>query len=246
MKVAAIYDVHGNVSALEAVLEEVGDAGVDEIVVGGDVVPGPLPSEALGIVLDLSIPVRFIHGNGEKAVLAAHRGEPIEGVPERMHETIRWVAGALSAEQLAAIDSWPLTATVTIDGLGDVLFCHATPRNDTEIFTRLTPEERLRPVFGPVAARVVVCGHTHMQFDRRVGDVRVVNAGSAGMPWGEPGAYWLLLDSDGPHPRCTAYDLESAADRLAVPGYPATALYDVRNPPPEAQILEAFEKVALE
>jgi len=246
MKVAAIYDVHGNVSALEAVLQEVRDEGVDEIVVGGDVIPGPLPSEALGIVLDLSIPVRFIHGNGEQAVLAAHRGEEIRGVPESMHDTIRWVAAELSEEQLTVIDSWPLTTGLEIEGLGEVLFCHATPRSDTEIFTRLTPEERLRPVFDGVGADVVVCGHTHMQFDRRVGEMRVVNAGSVGMPWGEPGAYWLLLEDGGVHPRRTAYDLDRAAQRLAVPGYPAAAFYDVRKPPAESEILELFEKAALQ
>jgi putative phosphoesterase len=246
MKVAAIYDIHGNVPALEAVLKEVHDEGVDEILVGGDVVPGPLPGEALAMVLDLSLPVRFIHGNGEQAVLAAHRGEPIEGVPERMHETIRWVAEQLSREQLAAIDAWPLTTAFALEGAGEVLACHATPRNDTEIFTRLTPEERLRPAFDGVRADIVVCGHTHMPFDRRIGEVRVVNAGSVGMPWGEPGAYWLLLGAGGPHPRRTEYDLEDAAERLAVPGYPAAALYDVRTPPSEAQMVEAFEKVALQ
>jgi predicted phosphodiesterase len=80
-----------------------------------------------------------------------------------------------------------------INGLGRVLFCHATPRNDNEIFTRLTAEERLLPVFGEAQGELVVCGHTHMQFDRMVGKTRVVNAGSGGMPFSDPGAEWPLL-----------------------------------------------------
>ena len=78
-------------------------------------------------------------------------------------------------------------------GLGEVLFCHATPRSDVEIFTRLTAEERLFDAFDGVTTPIVVCGHTHMQFDRMIRGIRVVNAGSVGMPFGEPGAYWLLL-----------------------------------------------------
>jgi diadenosine tetraphosphatase ApaH/serine/threonine PP2A family protein phosphatase len=85
---------------------------------------------------------------------------------------------------------------VKIPELGEVLFCHATPRNENECFTRLTPEHRLRSVFEALNVPVVVCGHTHMQFDQMIGRTRVVNAGSVGMPFGEPGADWLLLGPD--------------------------------------------------
>ena len=91
-----------------------------------------------------------------------------------------------------------------------MLFCHATPRNDNEIFTRLTPEEHLLPIFARLNADIVVLGHTHMQFDRMVGTVRVVNAGSVGMSFGEPGADWLLLGPD-VQLRHTRYDLAKAA-----------------------------------
>src|SRR5439155_23988438 len=119
---------------------------------------------------------------------------------------------------------------------GDVLFCHATPRNDVDVFTRLTPEERLLPIFAGAAANVVVCGHTHMQFDRTVGGVRVVNAGSVGMPYGEPGAYWLLL-GPGIRLRHTSYDLEKAAARLRDTKYQQAedfAATNVLRPPSEA------------
>ena len=74
-----------------------------------------------------------------------------------------------------------------------VLFCHATPRNDVDIFTERTPEERLVEIFAGVGADVVVCGHTHMQFERSIAGKRVINSGSVGMPYeNEPGAYWTL------------------------------------------------------
>src|SRR5207244_6733514 len=93
-------------------------------------------------------------------------------------EVVRWVARQLHPEHERLLASWPKKCRVEIRGIGEVLFCHATPRNDTEIFTRLTPEDRLLPVFEGVNAPVMVCGHTHMQFDRKIGSIRVLNAGS--------------------------------------------------------------------
>jgi diadenosine tetraphosphatase ApaH/serine/threonine PP2A family protein phosphatase len=128
-----------------------------------------------------------------------------------------------------------------------VLFCHATPLNDTEIFTRLTREDRLLPVFKNVDAPVVVCGHTHMQFDRIVGHVRVVNAGSVGMPFQDRGAYWLLL---GPHVqlRRTDYDFERAAERVRSTQSPLAdefASRNILNPPSEQQTLEGYAQAEL-
>jgi predicted phosphodiesterase len=75
MRLAALYDIHGNLPALEAVLQELHQAEVDQVVVGGDVVPGPLPRETLACLLHFAIPVQFIHGNGEVAVLQDMAGE---------------------------------------------------------------------------------------------------------------------------------------------------------------------------
>ncbi|MEJ2207385.1 MAG: metallophosphoesterase family protein [Gemmatimonadota bacterium] len=244
MRVAALYDVHGNLPALEAVLDALSDASPDLIVVGGDVVPGPMPSESLAALLSLSIPVRFIHGNGERDALAAHRGEDLSHVPPAFHDAMRWVAKELSPEHLTDMAGWPLTLRLDHPTLGSVLFCHATPRDVREIFTRVTPEERLRPVFDAAGASVVVCGHTHMQFDRSVGNVRVLNAGSVGMPFGEPGAYWALLGGE-IELRHTPYDLPAAAERMGKSGYPATSAFDVLHPPAAAEMLEVFEAAAL-
>jgi predicted phosphodiesterase len=243
MRVAALYDIHGNLPALEAVLDDVRTAGVDSIVIGGDVVPGPLPRETLACLEALEIPVRFLHGNGESAVLAELAGKD-STVPAPFRELIRWSARQLEPEQQRSMARWPSTVRVAIPELGDVLFCHATPRSDTEIFTRLTPEERVAPALAGVDAPLVICGHTHMQFDRMVGSIRVLNAGSVGMPFGEPGAYWLLLGPDVQF-RHTTYDLADAADRIRRTSYPQAAEFatrDILKPRTEQEMLDAFSR----
>ena len=247
MRVAAIYDIHGNLPALEAVLQDIRQADVDHVVVGGDVMPGPMPRETLACLLDLHVPVQFIQGNGDREVLAQMAGTDTGTVPEQFREVMRWVAQQLHPEHERLLASWPKTLRVEIRGLGEVLFCHATPRSDTELFTRLTPEDRLLPVFEGLNVPLVICGHTHMQFDRTIGMVRVVNAGSVGMPFGEPGAYWLLL---GPNVqlRHTTYDLTRAADRIRDTNYPQAqdfAANNVLQPPSEGEVLERFTQVEL-
>ena len=243
-RVAALYDIHGNLPALEAVLADVRAAGVERIVVGGDVLPGPMPRESLACLLDLDLPTHFIQGNGDREVVAPTAG----GVPESFRESMRWNAGQLSAEQRQLVADWPATLRLRIPKLGDVLFCHATPRNDTEIFTRLTAEARLMPIFGTLDVALAVCGHTHMQFDRAVGSVRVVNAGSVGMPFGAAGAYWLLL-GPGVELRPTPYDLAAAAARVRATGYPQAeqfAASSILQPPAEDGILAMFGQTELQ
>jgi putative phosphoesterase len=243
MRIAALYDIHGNLPALEVVLAEIREEAVDQIVVGGDVVPGPMPRECLAALLDTGIPTRFIYGNGERNLLAVHRGEKPARVPAPVLDILRWVADRLPAEQLAAFDEWPRTLTLDVPGLGRVLFCHATPRDENELFTRLTPEDRLRPIFEATGADIVVCGHTHMQFDRMIGDVRVVNAGSVGMPYAAPGAYWLLLESR-VIMRRTRYDMLYATVRIADVEYPGASSMELIDPPSEDRMTELFESAA--
>ena len=243
MRVAAIYDIHGNLPALEAVLDVVHDEGVDQIVVGGDIVPGPMPRACVSALQGLSVPVRFIRGNGERDTLVARRGGELTRVPQSFHEVMHWVAGQLRPQHIRDFAAWPLTLELEIPELGEVLFCHATPRDDNEIFTRATPEPRLWPVFSAVSAAVAVCGHTHMQFDRRVGEVRVVNAGSVGMPFGEPGAYWALIGPRDVELRRTEYDLAAAAMRIQATDYPMD--FAVERPASESEMLELFEAAAL-
>ena len=247
MRVAAIYDIHGNLPALEAVLRAIHEAQVELVVVGGDVVPGPMVRETLSCLMNFNIPVRFIQGNGEIDALAEMSGTGAVRVPEQFREVVRWSAQQLYPEYEHLLASWTKTLRLEISGLGAVLFCHATPRDDNEIFTRLTPEECLLPIFEGLNVSMVVCGHTHMQFDRMIGSTRVVNAGSVGMPFGEPGADWLLLE---PEVRLqhTSYDLAKAAERIRRTSYPQAedfAANYVLHPPLEGKMLEVFTRAGL-
>ena len=259
MRVAALCDIHGNLPALEAVLDEVRRSHVDRVVIGGDLLPGPMPRESLAALAALDVPIDFIHGNGELGVLAqvgapdprtvtywgTTSGEPL---PEPVQEIVRWTARQLRADDEQFVAGWPKTLRVRIPPLGDVLFCHGTPRSETEAFTRLTREGPLIPVFDGLGVDLVVCGHTHMQFDRMIGHVRVVNAGSVGMPFGDPGADWLLLGPD-VDLRHTSYDLADAARRIRETSYPqaeAFARQSVLNPPSEADMLAAFTTLSFQ
>jgi len=250
MRVAAIYDIHANLPALEAVLQDIYQAKVDHLVVGGDVFPGPMPRETVACLLGLDIPIQFIHGNGDREVLAQMAGTETDWYresPEQWREPVRWTAQQLRPEHERVLASWPSTLRLQIPELGEVLFCHATPRNDTDIFTRFTRDDRLLPLFAGFNATLVVCGHTHMQFDRMVGSTRVVNAGSVGMPFGEPGAYWLLLGPDVQFRRAP-YDLVKAAERIRATEYPQAQDFAARNvlePPSESAILEAYSRAEL-
>ena len=245
MPIAVICDIHGNLPALEAVLQEIDKAGVDQIVCAGDVLPGPMPAETIARLQELKIPAQFITGNGDRVSLAQKAGKDVSSeVPGAFAELIRWTAAQVPPSQEKWLLDWPKTFRLDVPGIGGVLVCHATPRNDTEIFTRLTPEEKLRPILDPLNVAMVVCGHTHMQFDRTVGSVRVVNAGSVGMPFADPGAYWLLL---GPavELKRTPYDYARAADRIRQTAYPQAqefAASNILQPPTEKQMLELFSK----
>ena len=180
MSVAALYDVHGNLAALEAVLAEVPHD--ETILVGGDICAGgQQPSETLARLCGLGDRVRWLRGNADREL---YPGEETL-VPLEFLEEAR---SRLSEDEIAFLHELPPTQRI-----GDVLYCHASPRNDVDIFTERTPEERIAFLFEELDVPTVVCGHTHTQYDRTVAGVRIVNAGSVGMPYEEePGAYWLL------------------------------------------------------
>src|SRR5688500_11797043 len=109
MKVAALYDIHGNLPALEAVLNDVRQAGAHRVVVGGDVVPGPMPSETIALLRDLDLPVQFIQGNGDREVVGWRRGQESDVIPESYRETMRWVARQLHPDEETLLAGWPET-----------------------------------------------------------------------------------------------------------------------------------------
>lgn len=213
MRVAALADIHGNLPALEAVLADVERERVDLIVFCGDVASGPMPAETIETLRRIE-GARFVRGNADRGIVETFDGRPS---PDMRGPLADWCAAQVTRDQRDFLSSFGDTVALGLDGLGRVLFCHASPRNDVDVFTAESPAERVRVLMAGVAADVVVCGHTHMQFDRTVDGLRIVNPGSVGMPYGEPGAFWAMLDGDVALRR-TDYDREAAARRMRAGG----------------------------
>jgi predicted phosphodiesterase len=243
MRIAALYDIHGNLPALDAVLADVRKARVDRIVVGGDVLPGPMPRETMARLQSLDVRTDFLRGNGDRETLEESPDRPSR-IPESGRRQLRWCRAQLDDSQRAAVAAWPPHVRLEVAGIGAVLFCHATPRSDEEVVTHLMPEPLLRPIVEG-AADLVVCGHIHVQFDIMVGRTRFVNAGSVGMPFEKPGACWLLLDG-GVSLRRTTYDLTAAAAdvrRTEFPDAEQFASVYILEPP---DMLQTFTQYGLE
>jgi putative phosphoesterase len=224
--VAALYDVHGNLPALDAVLAELYVDPPDAILVGGDVCAGPMPADVLARLQELPWEVHWLRGNADRSVVMGFDGTiPPDLLEHPLYQGDAWAAGRLSVQARDFLDSLPPLVALTIDGLGDILFCHASTRSDEERVTVETPPQRLRTILGRAGADILIGGHTHRQFDRTVDGRRMINAGSVGRPYEHrPGAYWLRL---GPEPRLmrTVYDREAAAAAFSATGYPASDLF---------------------
>jgi predicted phosphodiesterase len=250
VRVAALYDIHANPFALRAVLAELEQEPVDLIVVGGDAVPGPLPVPTIELLRSLGDRAVFVRGNTDRWTVEAFDAKagigPEEGRVER--PAAAWTATMIDQAQRAFLASFQEPVVIEVDGLGATLFCHGSPRSDEEILTSLTPEQRWRPMFADVEQSVVVCGHTHAQSDRMLGGLRVVNAGSVGMPYeGRPGAFWALLGPD-VSLRRTDYDVGAAEAELRAGGWPGVDDF-LRNsllePADPLAIAESLERQAV-
>jgi putative phosphoesterase len=199
VRAAALYDVHGNLPALEAVLAELDRDPPDLIVFGGDVAAGPFPRETIERLLELPA-ARFVQGNADRVMVEIFDGRrAVEGglIDE-------WAVEQLDRPHRDFLASFEKTVTAA-----GALFCHATPHDDEPIFTRASPAGRVRALLGDVDERLVVCGHTHMQFDRDVDGIRVVNAGSVGLPYGTTEACWAVVTDGEVELRGTRYDRET-------------------------------------
>jgi putative phosphoesterase len=234
VRVAAISDIHGNLPALEAVLADIEREGIADIVVAGDSVSGPWPAECFDLLE--SVGARIVRGNADRA----------EEVAAHSSELASWNAARLGSRRAETVLAWPLTLDLAVEGLGNVLACHSTPASDTPIYTRITPDEALVSLLGPVDADVLVCGHTHMQYDRTLSTgLRVVNPGSVGMPYeGRRGAFWAILGLD-VELRRSHYDVEACVAAIQVMGAPVDPqlLAYLLDPPTSDDITQHFESV---
>ena len=240
-RVAVLSDIHGVLPALEAVLAEPDFTAADRIVILGDVAAGPQPCEAIDLLLNLGDRAAWISGNADR-LLVEHRRD---ASTSRLEGMFAWAAEQLGEKHLDLLSRLPPSLTMTIDVLGEVLFCHATPRNDEEVVLVDSRIERWDEVFADVgpACRTVVCGHTHMPFVRLANGRLVVNPGSVGMPYGRSGAHWALL-GPGIELRRTDFDLDAAcAQTIAASGFPDVAEwadYYIRARATDVEALQTF------
>jgi predicted phosphodiesterase len=244
MRVAALYDIHGNLPALEAVLDEVTREVPDRIVIGGDVVFGPMNAETVDALIALGELALGVRGNTDREVIHAFDDPPAGEGDDFVERTTAWSATQIDRSHRDFLAAFAPTVELDVDGLGVTLFCHGSPSSDEEALTTETSDERLAAVLAETRAPVVVCGHTHRQFDRRIGERRVVNAGSVGLPYeGRRGAYWALL---GPEVelRRTEYDVDAAVARMRASGSPdleellRESLLDPTDPDTVARLFE--------
>jgi predicted phosphodiesterase len=243
--VAVLADIHGNLPALDAVLAEPEVAAAERVVLLGDIALGPMPGPTLDRLAELGDRAVWVHGNCEREMVTAYDGGLVPGPNGPVAAAS---AALMSRAHRDRLDGLPLTVTLDIEGLGPVLFCHASPRRDDEMVLVDSPPQRWAEVLTGVDAPTVACGHTHMPFDRLAGGQRVLNPGSVGMPYGHPGAAWALL---GPSValRRTLYDAEAAARIIMAGSYPDAQEWTreyVLNHYSDAEALEAFSQIARE
>jgi predicted phosphodiesterase len=199
-----LYDIHGNVPALEAVLAEAEVDGVDGWLLGGDYgTPSPWPLETLARLRELEN-ATWIRGNGERWLR-----EPPADRPEVMRDYALF-RGNLPDEEINWLYGLPERAE--IDG---VLYVHGSPLSDVESFAPepQAEDDEIRLLAGE-RDRVVVFGHSHQQFTRPGAEQTIlVNPGSLGMPLdGDRRAAWAVSPAPGEFEfRRTEYDVERAA-----------------------------------
>lgn len=222
---AVLCDIHGNLPALDAVLTDIACAPVDLIVFGGDILPGPMPVATLDRIMSLDVPTRFVMGNGDREAVEAFdvllaRASGSSDAPDIKFPSLGWVASQLTVRHRDFLAAFEPTLHIELDAGAAALCCHGSPRGDIEVITCFSPASRVDPMIAGVREDIVVCGHTHRQFDLRFGAKRMLNAGSVGMPYeGRRGAFWLVLDEQ-PDMRVTKYDVLAALDIFRDTDYP--------------------------
>ncbi len=206
--VAVLSDIHGVLPALDAVLAEPDVREAERIVLTGDIAAGPQPVPVLDRLLALGDRVTWVRGNADRELVELARGR-VEDVGDPI---AAWAAGQLSADHVDWLARLPYPVTLDVAGFGQVVFCHATPRDDEEVVVVDSRLERWAEVLADLPGEVmtVVCGHTHMPFTRLANRRQIVNPGSVGMPYGRQGAHWALLADGAVSMRRTAYDAAAA------------------------------------
>jgi predicted phosphodiesterase len=232
-----LSDIHGNRTALEAVIADGTDRGVERWWALGDLVAiGPDPVETLEMLANL--PNLFATaGNTERYVLTGDRPAPhaddvvanpeLLGLFVAVEASFSWTRGALSTGGwLDWLTALPLEVRIEVDDGTRLLGVHASPgRDDGDGITPHRPDDELRAALAGVGADIVIAGHTHQPTDRIVGDIRAVNGGSVSNPITDDlRASYVIVHGDRrghrlEHRRVT-YDRDAFLRRLRFSGHP--------------------------
>ena len=238
MRIAVLADVHGNLPALEAVLSHLEErGGCDETWVLGDLaVFGPFPREVLERLADLPSK-RFVQGNTDRYISTGQRPPqpPVAddsdwsillSTLEKRDANFRWTLGQLDYRWHSFLSQLPFQQRLDVPGYGAVLGVHGSPVSDEAGIWAETSDSDLREMLSGTEFRLLLCGHTHRPLDRFLGEVRVINVGSVGLPLDgdRRAAYCILEVADGDGDVAlfrVEYDVDSVIDKLSEVGHPA-------------------------
>lgn len=192
MRVALISDVHGCLTALDAVLADLRDEAVDTVASLGDIAAaGPSPAQAIERTAE-ACRISVV-GNTDEGMLDPPDwwSDPASiGIPEEAHPDIEqslWAAGQIGDEHRRYLSELPATASTSMTAAISLLAFHGSPRDPNDYFTADSDQDELERIFDGVTETVLAGGHTHVQMVRRLGKRTVINAGSAGMPFAHYG-----------------------------------------------------------
>ena len=217
MRLAIVSDVHGNLAALDAVLEDLAAVKPDLVVHGGDLVfNGPHPAECVDRIRELGWP--GVLGNTDEALWTLPAT-----LSENSVRTFKVIAAATTSLLGAERVAWLKTLPLEWRDADRVAVVHAVPRDTWKVVPTEASDADLQEIYGPLAARLAVYGHIHRPFVRTVGDFTVANSGSVGMSFdGDRRAAYLLVEDGRPEIRRVGYNVRRYVADLESSGYPTS------------------------
>jgi len=233
MRIAIVSDVHGNLTAFDAVAADLQSRAPDLVLHGGDLVlMGAQPAQVVDRVRELGWP--GVVGNTDEVLWRAEERARQERTAPSLGALMSLIFDEYAPATMALLGDerirW-LRELPAQHRVEDLVLVHAAPG---ELWRAPMPdadERELSSVYGPLAAKTAVYGHIHRPYARTLSAMTVANSGSVGMPWdGDPRASYLLIDEGGPELVRVEYDIEREAATLMRSGYPdASRLAEMRR-----------------
>ncbi|WP_434716446.1 metallophosphoesterase family protein [Lacticaseibacillus paracasei] len=217
MKIAALYDIHGNYPALKEVLKQVKKLSPDLVVLGGDLIAGPMPLETLSLLKRVSTTFKTvgIMGNNDQDIVDIYAKKRV-GLSRKATEQLTWIANQLSYKQVSFLRN--LLPSISI---GNYFFCHAVKNDNTTVFSPRQNKAYIEALFKGVQESYIICGHTHIQFELSLPNKKIINAGSIGMPFSNQfGAQWLWLEDNRIEYKRTIFNQQVAIQLISQTEYP--------------------------